>query len=274
MGIIAGLERLGFLGKRSDGGIVGNLLGGSIGRGIFKLTLEGGNLRLTLGFTGFKRTDCILQCSNRGLSVGCGTLGVAAGRLKCAVEALHFFAGRGHIAFKRHNHVAGNLQLLGGGGEVLAQGGVLRLEALNTLVERVALRHQVFTQGLGKGEVFFELGNPSFALGGFTTSFTRALRWALSSALSPLRASAWPWLLASSSEAWWVSGNRGVACNLCGHGGHRGILKLSLKVKVDGLASVALCLLASASLRDAIWVFLRLGGITGLIVGSLKFGFQ
>ena len=81
-------------------------------------------------------------------------------QVRCGGSAL--FAGRGHIAFKCHNHVAGNLQLLGGGGEVLAQGGVLRLEALNTLVERVALRDQVFAQGLSKGEVL-ELGNAGFA---------------------------------------------------------------------------------------------------------------
>ena len=44
MGVVAGLQRLGFLGQRSDGRVVGNLLGGCIGGGIFKLALEGGNL--------------------------------------------------------------------------------------------------------------------------------------------------------------------------------------------------------------------------------------
>ena len=35
LGVVAVLQRLGFLGQRSDGGVVGNLLGGSIGSGIF-----------------------------------------------------------------------------------------------------------------------------------------------------------------------------------------------------------------------------------------------
>ena len=73
----------------------------------------------------------------------------------------------------------------------MAQGGVLRLEALNTLVECVALRHQVFAQGLGKGEVFFELGNPSFALGRFATSFTQGLALGFKLSFEPLEGLGW-----------------------------------------------------------------------------------
>ena len=158
----------------------------------------------------------------------------------------------------------------------MAQGGVLRLEALNTLVERVALRDQVFAQGLGKGEVFFQLGNAGFALGRFATSFTQGLALGFKLGFESLEGLGLALALGVQLRGLLGErGNRGVACNLCGHGGHRRVLKLSLEVKVVGLAGVALRFeLGQRIVKRRDLGLCALGGITGLVVGCLKFGFQ